>query len=104
MRLAVLDQQKHYRIGGEQDWKRKGEDGRENVLAALSNLFIIASPESVWSRVVSIIRSSSVRNFAVSGQSQTQNLAIMPTITVRRPSMMKILFRVLELGKSMGVS
>ena len=50
-----------------------------------------ASPESVCSRVVKSKRSSSVRNFAVSGQSQTQNRAATPTTTVKIPSMMNIL-------------
>ena len=78
-----------------------GDDEKEkrNSLAALSNLFITASPESVCKREVNSTRSSSVRNFAVSGQSQTQNLATMPTMTVKRPSMMNILLsRISALG------
>jgi hypothetical protein len=71
-------------------WKEGQE--RAHILAALSNLFITASPESVCRRVVKSRRSSSVRNFAVSGQSQTQNLAAMPTRTVKMPSIMKILY------------
>jgi hypothetical protein len=60
------------------------------LAAALSSLFILASPLSWESFSISKARSSSVKNLAVSGQSTIQNFDMTPTATVSRPSRIKI--------------
>lgn len=65
------------------------------LTALLLSVSILARPEARESFATRSSRSSSVRNFAVSGQSTTQNLARAPTRQVRAPSRMKIHWRML---------